>query len=196
MKPFLALSLLLGLLSGCRSDGEKRVEGTETRTEKNSALMDEMKGAPDWVRKDCRTWLKKPEVLCAVGSAQGIEDVSLLRDTAMARARGQLAEAVSVSVRKIIQDFRDQTRSDGSAVADSHVQAITENATKSVLQGSMMEESWISPRGTFYVMVSCPKEQVVGGLGGLSQIPAEMRTFVVDKARAAFDALEAKLGDK
>lgn len=137
----------------------------------SNPLASELADAPDWVKGDCRVKLKNASKAsaCGVGSISGTENPSLARSGAQARARTDLARSLQTHVKAMVKDYQATAsaavESAKGSTDEQYVADVARQITDTVLSGSRLDNSWISPAGTYYALVVLDAESFAQALG-------------------------------
>ena len=188
----LSVLTLFGTLVVAGCAGNKPIEPEEP----SSAIGGELEGAPDWVVKGCAAyWGEKEEKrICGVGSMGGSRNISLARTTAIARARAEIARTLKVGVKTMIKDYQATTTGGeqyGTAAADEqHAEEVSRQITDMTLSGTEMVDSWMSEKGTLFVLVSLDLEGFKSAVDGMETLSDSIRRVVIDRADEAFQELD------
>jgi hypothetical protein len=159
----------------------------------------EFKGAPDWVTKGCGAYYKakKTPMICGVGSVGGSRNVSLIRDTAAARARTDLARSLEVKVKAMLKDYQATTTGGqdfGTSASDEqNIVDVSKQITDMTLSGTEIEETWITPNGTFYALVAMDVEKFKGAVSKMTNLSQSVRKAVEERADKAFEELDTEI---
>jgi len=146
-----ALSVLL-LLSGCSS---KKPEPTFT------CQIDGTQ-APDWV---CNGAANMKDGIYAVGSApKSPLGFSFQREEAMAVARDEIARKLNLKVKNLLKRYYSSTGTVDNQTAERVVTSVSKQLTKQTLKGSKLVKTWISPKGTMFVLMGMNNEDVKNSL--------------------------------
>lgn len=145
---------------------------------------EEFRGAPQWVLKGQG---EDPKLIYGLGSFTGSRDVGLARDTALARARNDIALRLQAEVRSLLESYQATTTGGsgyGYEVADEqHVENMVAQVGRMDLTGAGMQEMWISPKGTMWVLASVDIEEFDSKLNAMTQLNARLREDIVKRAR-------------
>ena len=159
----------------------------------------EFKGAPDWVTKGCSVYYKekKTPTICGVGSVGGSRNVSLMRSTATARARTELARSIEVKVRAMLKDYQATTTGGqdfGTSAADEqNIVDVSKQITNMTLSGTELADTWISPNGTFYALVTMDVDKFKDTISKMGNLSDSVRKAVEERADKAFGELDEEI---
>jgi PBP1b-binding outer membrane lipoprotein LpoB len=157
--------LALVLLVGCASGRGEKVK--------------ERRDLPDW-------FLNPPsseDVIYGLGMAKMSSD-SLSRDTAIARARKDVALQVSTRVQSMMTDYIQESGTPDNTQTINFVESITKQIADVELRNSVTDKVYAATDGNWFAMVSYPK-------GNFTEEVATFLTRNEDAAFAEFKADEA-----
>jgi hypothetical protein len=185
------LTLVLGLNACAKKTPEpKPIE---------KVMSGEFKGAPDWVTKSCGVYYKAKgtPMVCGVGSIGGSRDVSLMRTTATARARNELARSLQLKIKSILEDYHKTItggQNFGTSAADEQdSKEVSKQITDTTLYGTELEDTWISPNGTFYALVAMDVEKFKDAVSKMNNLSESVRKAVEERAEKAFEELDTEI---
>jgi len=176
----LATAMVAGLvlLSGC-GGGD-----ADVATDPGTYVAEELRGAPQWVLKGAGG---DPQKIYGLGSFTGSRDIGLARDTALARARNDIVLQVQAQVRSLLESYQATTTGGaqfGEAANDEqHVENMVAQVGKMDLSGAGMEEMWMSPTGTMWVLAAVDVDEFTRKVNAMSQLSEQVREDVVERAR-------------
>jgi len=177
-----ALAFSLIGLTGCMNNSQPDV---------NACMMDGAK-APSWV---CDGGATMEGGLFAVGSAEPNPLGRSFQITeATAAARDALARQIKIKVKNMFKQFQATTGIGDAQTAEKATQNVSKQVAQATLSGSKRMKTWVSPKGTLYVLVGMPDPKAVQ-----QQVKQAVKTtFKNDqalwqefKAKKADEALEA-----
>jgi len=172
-------SLML-ILAGC---------GSKAKKIDNEPLEQEYEHAPDWVLAEYQE-----EKFSAVGSAHiGKGGIQFARTEALATARSELASQVSVSVRRLVNTFAQQTGIGDDQTLDAFSKQVSKQVTNETLSGSREKEMWISPSSDIYVLAVLEAELIKASvrrqvISGYQQDSAQWQAFQASNGNEELDA--------
>ncbi len=178
------------ILSGCASQ-------PVTPTAIDTVMKNEFIGAPDWVTKDCASYIKDNKKICGVGSIGGTRNPSIARTTAVARARTEIARNLQTRVLTMLKDYQ-ATTSGGEyfgkyASDEQHVVDVSKQITNMTISGTVQKEIWVSKNGIYYVLVTLDTEKFKNIVQNMHSLPESVRTAVVQRADKAFGDLDREI---
>lgn len=164
--------------------------GKDVQDDPGLFTAEELRGAPDWVIKG-RGGDNK--LIYGLGSFTGSRDVGLARDTALARARNDIALRLQAEVRSLLESYQATTTGGegfGREVADEqHVENMVAQVGRMDLSGAGMQEMWISPTGTMWVLAAVDITEFESKLDAMTQLNERVREDVVKRAREGMGRL-------
>jgi hypothetical protein len=160
-------------------------------------MKNEFDGAPGWVTKGCTSYIKDSKKICGVGSIGGTRNPSLIRTTAVSRARTEIARNLQTKVIAMLQDYQ-ATTSGGqyfgkSASDEQHVVDVSKQITDLTLSGTEQKDSWISKNGTYYALIILNVEKFKNIVNNMNNIPESVRKSVIEHADKAFKELDMEI---
>ncbi len=170
-----AVLMIVGLLAGCAGGGDK---------------VKERRDMPEW-------YLNPPvaeDVIYGLGQAKLSSD-SLSRDTAIARARKDIALQVSARVQTMMTDYAQEAGAEGNSQSITFIETITKQVADVELKGTTTEEVYPAVDGNWYAMVSYPRNAMTDEVADIF-VRNEDAAFAEFKADQALEMLEASLEDE
>lgn len=168
-----SLLMIFAMMAGCAS-GEK---------------VQERRDLPEW-------FLSPPvseDVIYGLGMAKMSSD-SLSRDTGIARARKDVALQVSTRVQSMMTDYAQESGTGDAAQVLTFVESITKQVADVELQGAVTEKVYAAVDGTWFAMVSYPKNSMLDNVEDVF-VRNEEAAYSEFKADQALQKLEASLND-
>ena len=160
------------------------------------------KGAPDWVKQGCYAYWgekKGAKKVCGIGSIGGSRNVSLMRTTALSRARTDIARQLGTKVKSMVKDYQATVTGGedfGIAVSDEqYVVEATKQITNQTLVGVEQVDSWIGDDGTLWVLAAMNLEKFDGLVNQLKGLSASLRKHIEERAEKAFDELDEETAE-
>ncbi len=186
IKGLLIASMSSVLFTGCLWN-EPTVEETY--------IDPELKGAPKWVML--------PEVkgfVAELGSASknAGNDFSFQRGEAMADARDNIANQISIKVNNMFKAFKAVTGSGKDATFDKSSEKVSKQIASETLVGTKVKETWISRSGTLYVLMVVDAKTVINHMEksiktSFKNDKAMYQKFLASKAQGELDKELEKL---
>ncbi len=183
------------LLSGCASQDTGRPRTL-------NQLVNDGDG-PDWLVKGGKAFSGDKRAFYGVGSAGRVRNPSLMRKSAQAQARREIASQFKVYVAALNKQYMaDITAGDGDA--HSEEQAVTDTlkeVTDATLQGVTIEEYWEHPeRNEAYALARLDLDNFMKKAKKYLEAKAEykelsekVRERIEQNAEKAFDELQGEL---
>ena len=153
-------------------------------------------GSTEETRSDTPDWWFSPATsethYYAFGQAKK-QNPSLAKQTATARARTEISQAVNVKVASLLKDFMQESGIGDNAQATEFSQAVTKQVTNNSLQGSAIKEAYVAKDGTIYILVEYSLNSV--RQNALDAAKKEEALYNEFKAKQGFDDLEKAISD-
>jgi hypothetical protein len=144
MKRIISIALVagLGFFIGCSNKTPKKIQP--------ACEIDGAK-APSWI---CDGGANMTGGIFAVGSApKSPLGIGFQRSEAMAHARDELARELELKVKNMFKTYLSSTGVGDNQTAERVAQSVSKQISNKVLRGSRLLQTWISPKGTMYVLV-------------------------------------------
>ena len=90
-----------------------------------------------------------------------LKDDSLSRDTALARARADIARQVSTTVQSMLTDYAQEAGADDEIQTVNFIENVTKQIVNIQLNGAVTKKMYAAKDGTWYAMVYYPKEAIL-----------------------------------
>ena len=118
----------------------------------------EFAGAPKWVMMP-----KVKGYVADIGIAKqnAGNDFSFQREEAMSDARDNLAKQISVKVKNMFKSFKSITGSGTDKTFDNSSEKVSKQIANQTLNGTRLEDTWVSQSGTLYVLMVVDSKIVV-----------------------------------
>jgi ribosomal protein S20 len=153
LKIIFALASALMLITGCSS---KKAEPNEIACEIDG------KQAPSWV---CNGAANLKDGIYAVGSApKSPLGFSFQKEEAMAVARDELARRLNLKVKNLVKRYYSSTGAVDNQTAERVVTSVSKQLTKQTLKNSKLIKTWITPKGTMFVLVGMNNDDIKNSL--------------------------------
>ena len=147
--------------------------------------------APDWV---CNGGANMEGGVFAVGSAQKSPlGIGFQRQEAMAAARDELSRQMSIKVKNMFKSYMSSTGTGNSQTAERVATNVSKQLSKEVLQGSKLLKTWISPKGTMYVLVGMPNVKKAVKQAVKTTLHNDQALWQEFKAKKAQENLDAEI---
>ncbi|PIF03831.1 MAG: hypothetical protein CSA86_04825 [Arcobacter sp.] len=143
-------AVVASVLAGCFGSSPEKDE-PDFRCKQEGQL------APKWT---CNPYLEGSIVALGVAPANAGNDVGMQRAEAMAEGRDALANQLSVKVSTLFKSFKATTGAGVDATFDKANSKVSKQLASQTLEGSRGIETWISDKGTLYILVGVSNEPV------------------------------------
>jgi hypothetical protein len=171
------------LVLGCASAS---TQATPPAAEAKAAAQ--LDDAPAWVVRGCRAYWMDPEqrrrTVCGVGSAPPHRNRVAARDTAIARARAELARSLRVTIESVVR-LEDAGKGGGA------LETIVHQLASASLRGVQLEAVWSQQSGETHALVSLDVDRVRESVRSSRALEPVQRQDLAERAAAAFAALDA-----
>jgi hypothetical protein len=149
-------------------------------------------GAPGWIRTGCRE-TPHPQAnrsICGVGSMTSARSTTRARETAISRARTEVARSLQTRVEAMLADYtgasaeirRKRTN------ADQQIVDVSRQITRVSVSGIEVRRTWIADNGTVFVLVSLDVDRFRSSVRHMTDLSAHMRRAIDQRAESAFAA--------
>ena len=147
--------------------------------------------APEWV---CNGGANMEGGIFAVGSAQKSPmGIGFQRTEAMAAARDELARQLNIKVKNMFKSYMSSTGTGDDQTAERVATNVSKQLSKQVLQGSKLLKTWISPKGTMYVLVGMPNVKEAVKQATKTTLHNDQALWQEFKAKKAQEQLDAEI---
>ena len=183
------------LLGGCAS--------TDTGRPRTLNQLVKDGDGPEWLVKGGKAFSGDKKAFYGIGSAGRVRNPSLMRKSAQAQARREIASQFKVYVSALNKQYlADITAGDGDA--HSEEQAVTDTTkelTEATLQGVTIEEYWEHPeRNEAYALARLDLDAFLekvknyeNGKAEYKELSEKVRQRIEQNAEKAFDELQGEL---
>jgi hypothetical protein len=149
---------------------------------------------PEWVMKGGGAFdVDKGKVFYGVGAASGIQNKSLLRQTADNRARADIAKILETYVASLTKDYMASTTAGDMSKSseEQHVETALKTFTKATLHGAQIVDRWQDPEDkTYYSLCELDLFAFKEALDDYKELDSKVRDYVRDNAERMHDELE------
>jgi ribosomal protein S20 len=144
--------------------------------------------APAWV---CDGGATMEGGLFGVGSAEkNPMGISFQRTESAAAARDALARQLKIKVKNMFKQFQATTGIGDTQTAEKATQNVSKQVAQATLSGSKIMKTWISPKGTMFVLVGMPDPKAVA-----AQVKQAVKT-TFHNDQALWQEFKAKKADQ
>ncbi len=156
----------------------------------------EFANAPTWVVQGCSAYWGDDggARVCGVGSMGGTKNIGLARTAAIGRARTEIARSLQTKVKAMLKDYQATTTGGeefGTAAADEqYIEDVSKQISQMDLSGTSLQDTWMSPSGTLYVLVALDVETFNKSMSEMQNLSETIREAVQDRAEDSFRELE------
>jgi hypothetical protein len=175
------------LLVGCAGGGApRRAELLDTAAR--------LEGAPSWVFAGCAPGEHQrgqpAHSLCGVGSMASPRHPTRARDTAISRARTEVARSLEIHIQAMLADYQ-AAASGGSGFGRSGADEalivdVSRQITRVSISGSEVRRTWTAKDGTVFALVILDVERFRASVREMRQLSDHIRRAIDTRAKAAF----------
>ncbi len=166
-------------------------------TTPDEQLPNEFAGAPNWVLEGCSAYWGDDggARLCGVGDAKIGRSMSVARTKATSRGRAEISRTLETKVRNMIKDFQEQVADGEAEMTAEQFSSTSVSLSKSTLNGTSIQNTWISPTSQLYILVALDIESFENSLREMDEMSSKLRTFIEARARKSFAELDEQMED-
>ena len=166
-------------------------------TTPDEQLPNEFAGAPNWVLEGCSAYWGDDDGarLCGVGDAKIGRSMSVARTKATSRGRAEISRTLETKVKNMIRDFQEQVADGEAEMTAEQFSSTSVSLSKSTLNGTAIQNTWISPTGQLYILVALDIESFENSLREMDEMSSKLRTFIEARARKSFAELDEQMED-
>lgn len=151
-------------------------------------------GGPEWVSKGSGAFGgERGRVFYGVGSASGIQNVSLLRSTADNRARNEVAKVFQFYTASLMKDYAASTTGGDVKVTseEQHVEQAVKTVTAMTLSGVEIVEHWQNPStGELYALGRLDLNAFKDSLEKVKELDSKVKDYIRQNADRLHEQLE------
>jgi len=166
-------------------------------TTPDEQLPNEFAGAPSWVLEGCGAYWDDDDGarLCGVGDAKIGRSMSIARTKATSRGRAEIGRTLETKVKSMIKDFQEQVTDGESEMTAEQFSSTTVLLSKSTLNGTSIQETWISQTNQLYILVALDIESFENSVREMDEMSSQLRAFIEARARKSFTELDEEMED-
>ena len=166
-------------------------------TTPDEQLPNEFAGAPSWVLEGCSAYWGDDggARICGVGNAKIGRSMSIARTKATSRARAEISRTLETKVKNMIKDFQEQVTDGEQEMTAEQFNETTVSLSKATLNGTSVQDSWISGTNELYILVSLDVEAFENSVKQMDQMSDKLRTFIEARAQKSFEQLDEEMED-
>ena len=166
-------------------------------TTPDEQLPNEFAGAPSWVLEGCNAYWGDDggARLCGVGDAKIGRSMSIARTKATSRARAEISRTLETKVKNMIKDFQEQVTDGESEMTAEQFSSTTVSLSKSTLNGTSVQKTWVSSTSQLYILVALDVESFENSVREMDEMSNKLRSFIEARARKSFTELEEEMED-
>jgi ribosomal protein S20 len=155
----------------------------------------EFAGAPEWVLQGCNAYWGDDggARICGVGDAKIGSSMSIARTKATSRARTEISRTLETRVKNMIKDFQEEVTDGESEMTAEQFSSTTVSLSKTTLNGTQVEQTWVSPSNQLYILVVLDVEAFENSVREMNEMSDQLRTFIESRARKSFEELDDQM---
>ena len=166
-------------------------------TTPDEQLPNDFAGAPEWVLQGCSAYWGDDggARICGVGDAKIGSSMSIARTKATSRARAEISRTLESKVKNMIKDFQEQVTDGESEMTAEQFSSTTVTLSKSTLNGTSVQDSWISGSNQLYMLVALDVEAFNNSVKQMDEMSDQLRQFIESRSRKSFAELDEEMED-
>jgi ribosomal protein S20 len=160
-------------------------------------LPSEFAGAPEWVLQGCSAYWGDDggARICGVGDAKIGRSMSIARTKATSRARTEISRTLETKVKNMVRDFQEQVTDGESEMTAEQFSSTTVSLSKATLNGTSVQETWVSPTMQLYILVALDVEAFENSVREMDAMSDKLRSFIESRAKKSFAELDEEMED-
>lgn len=164
-------------------------------TTPDEQLPNEFAGAPTWVLEGCSAYWGDDDGarLCGVGDAKIGRSMSVARTKATSRARAEISRTLETKVKNMLKDYQEQVTDGETEMTAEQFSSTTVSLSKATLNGTSVQNTWVSPTGQLYMLVALDLESFENSVRGMDEMSDRLRTFIEARAKKSFTELDEEM---
>ena len=95
----------------------------------------------------------------------------------------------------MVKDFQEQVTDGESEMSAEQFSSTTVSLSKSTLNGTSVQDSWISNSGQLYMLVALDVEAFNNSVREMDEMSDKLRSFIESRARKSFAELDEEMED-
>ena len=150
--------------------------------------------APAWVNKGSGAFSDAGKsVFYGVGSVTNVQNLSLVRDAALASCQAEIAKQLNTYIANLNKQYMESLSANGRAPAPAEQQMISNTLkafTEATVHGVMQQDAYMDrPDKTYFVLCRMSMSDFMSAMNNANQIDSQFQAFVRANAQKAFDDL-------
>jgi hypothetical protein len=179
-------------LGGCIGTNEP-----EKQAEPDFSCKQDGQLAPKWT---CNPYLEGSIVALGVAPKNAGNDLGMQRAEAIAEGRDALATQIDVKVSTLFNSYKATTGTGAESTFDKANSKVSKQLASQTLQGSRGLDTWVSNKGTLYILVGLSNEPVKKQMEDAIQTSfkndkAMYQKFLASKANGELDLELEKIAE-
>ena len=153
-----------------------------------------VQGAPAWVNRGSGAFKDAGKsVFYGVGSVTNVENLTLVRDAAMASCQAEIAKQLNTYIANLNKQYMESLSANGKAPAPAEQQMISNTLkafTEATVHGVMQQDAYMDrPDKTYFVLCRMSMSDFMNAMNNANQIDSQFQAFVRSNAQKAFNDL-------
>ena len=147
--------------------------------------------APEWVQR-MACFDPQQKLICGVGAAQHIPDLSLATEAADTRARAKVAQQLKSYVAILTKSYQNSVAggaNEDQTASEQQVTSTMKNFTKTTLRGVMIVDHYKDTDGTVFAKAEIDLATFKNMLKSYKEMDAKMKKAIEKDADKSFDEL-------
>jgi hypothetical protein len=186
--------LAFGMLDGCASAPAAPSPPTAEQTPPQNPLAQEFRTGPTWLMKcDLAFADQQRHPICGVDGIIDAKNPMLARTGAEAKARANLAKKIRTAIKACLVSYETKRRQGAGErpIDELYVEDTSKEITEMTLVGVKVHNTYRSPQGWVWVMVTMDRDTFRQEVQRLDQYDQSLRKEIVDRAVDSFRELDA-----
>ncbi len=93
----------------------------------------------------------------------------------------------------MIKDFQEEVTDGESEMTAEQFSSTTVSLSKTTLNGTQVEQTWVSPSNQLYILVVLDVEAFENSVREMNEMSDQLRTFIESRARKSFEELDDQM---
>ena len=95
----------------------------------------------------------------------------------------------------MVKDFQEQVTDGEEEMTAEQFSSTTVLLSKATLNGTSVQQTWISPSNQIYILVALDVEAFENSVKEMDQMSDRLRTFIESRAKKSFETLDEEMED-
>jgi hypothetical protein len=137
-------------------------------------------------------WVDNPKAGCGVGISKYRSSRGMARDTAVTRARGDLAKQLETVMQQMVEDYEQSGETDGQNVSEELTTQVRRSLSSQLLVGVRPTRLKLV-QDEYFAEVCVEPEAFAGMFERMDQLSAKQRRALSNRARGALQRMDTQL---